>query len=91
MPSSWLDDQLAAELDDLNARSRLRQCPPVVALRGTHLDLEDSAQLVSFSSNDYLGLSTHPELVDSAIKAVTLRGIGAGASRLVSGDRPEHR
>jgi len=91
VPSSWLDDQLAAELDDLNARSRLRQCPPVVALRGTHLDLEDSAQLVSFSSNDYLGLSTHPELVDSAIKAVTLRGIGAGASRLVSGDRPEHR
>ncbi|MDQ7000618.1 MAG: 8-amino-7-oxononanoate synthase [Mariprofundus sp.] len=43
--------------------------------------------LVNFSSNDYLGLSTHPDVCMAAQKACSVM-VGSGASRLVSGDDP---
>ncbi len=46
--------------------------------------------VVSFASNDYLGLSTHPAVVDGARRALDRWGAGSGASRLVTGSRPVH-
>ena len=46
--------------------------------------------VVSFASNDYLGLSAHPEVVRAAHEALDRWGAGAGASRLVTGSRPVH-
>lgn len=42
--------------------------------------------LVDFSSNDYLALSIHAELITAATGALQLYGTGAGAARLMSGD-----
>ena len=42
--------------------------------------------LLNFSSNDYLGLSTHPEVVEASCRASETYGTGSGASRLVSGN-----
>jgi 8-amino-7-oxononanoate synthase len=47
--------------------------------------------VVSFASNDYLGLSAHPEVVAAAHRALDRWGSGSGASRLVTGSRPVHR
>ncbi len=48
-------------------------------------------RLLNFSSNDYLGLAQHPELIDRAVAWTTGWGAGAGASRLVTGTLPMHR
>ncbi|HVE47285.1 MAG TPA: 8-amino-7-oxononanoate synthase [Acidimicrobiales bacterium] len=45
---------------------------------------------VSFSSNDYLGLTRHAAVVAAAHEALERWGTGAGAARLVSGSRPVH-
>ena len=45
-------------------------------------------RLLSFSCNDYLGLTQHPALKAAAIAAIERHGVGAGASRLVTGDHP---
>jgi 8-amino-7-oxononanoate synthase len=45
-------------------------------------------QFVSFSCNDYLGLSQHPKVKVAAIAAIETYGTGAGASRLVTGNHP---
>ena len=45
-------------------------------------------RLLSFSCNDYLGLAQHPALKAAAIAAIESHGVGAGASRLVTGDHP---
>jgi len=50
----------------------------------------DGAPVVSFASNDYLGLSSHPAVVAAAHEALTRWGAGSGASRLVTGTRPIH-
>ena len=49
-----------------------------------------SDPLLDLASNDYLGLSRHPEVVAAAQAAAASQGLGAGASRLVSGSRPVH-
>ena len=54
---------------------------------GLWLDL-DGARLLNFASNDYLGLSTHPEVCAATIQTIQEQGLGSGASRLVSGDDP---
>ncbi len=47
-------------------------------------------ELVNFASNDYLGLSRHPRVVDAMIDGARRFGAGAGASRLVCGGQPPH-
>ena len=46
--------------------------------------------LLDLASNDYLGLSHHPALVAAAQMAAAKAGVGAGASRLITGSRPGH-
>ncbi len=46
--------------------------------------------VISFASNDYLGLASHPEVVRAAVAAAERWGTGSGASRLVTGSRPVH-
>lgn len=58
--------------------------------KGRLIDI-DGQTLLNLASNDYLGLSTHPKLIDAAIKATRQFGVGSGASRLVAGTSPLHQ
>ena len=49
-----------------------------------------NGNLVSFASNDYLGLSQDPRVKEAAARAVAEFGAGTGASRLVTGTLPPH-
>ena len=51
----------------------------------------DGRDMVSFSCNDYLGLSHHPAVKRAAVEAIEHYGAGAGASRLVTGSHPLYR
>ncbi len=48
-------------------------------------------ELINFVSNDYLGLSNHPEIIATAIQAIKEYGVGSGASRLLAGGSIIHR
>ena len=50
----------------------------------------EGRQVVSFASNDYLGLTAHPIVRQAAMDAAERWGTGSGASRLVVGSRPIH-
>ena len=58
---------------------------PKLTRQGTHIAL-DGRTLHNFAANDYLGLSRHPVLLDAARQGLESRGLGSGASRLISGD-----
>jgi len=51
----------------------------------------DGRPVVSFASNDYLGLSQHPAVIAAALDATSHEGTGAGSARLIVGARPVHR
>ncbi|MBM5828120.1 MAG: hypothetical protein FJ050_08755, partial [Cyanobacteria bacterium M_surface_7_m2_040] len=73
------------------SRRRLRSFSPgqscQLTPQETDLQEEPAAALLDLSSNDYLGLSGHPAILAAAQQELSCSGLGAGASRLVSGTR----
>ena len=86
--SPW-EARIRASLDQVVDEGRWRSPREFDAL-GPAGVLEGGGSVVSFASNDYLGLSAHPAVVAAAHDALTRWGAGAGASRLVTGTRPIH-
>jgi len=84
-----LTHQIDAELDALRSSHRLRSCTTVEGPSRVSVTI-DGQQLISFCSNDYLGLASHPALATAAAEACSRSGFGAGASRLICGTFPEH-
>jgi len=84
---SSLDAFAAEKLAGLRQRTLLR-----TLVETTRTDdiwaLRNGRRLLSFSCNDYLNLSHHPAVKAAAIAAVERYGVGAGASRLVTGNHP---
>lgn len=71
----------------LEADSLMRRLAPTAREDGAVVE-RDGRRLVSFSCNDYLGLSHHPAVKAAAVAAVGEYGAGAAASRLITGDHP---
>jgi 8-amino-7-oxononanoate synthase len=89
------DEAAAASLDQF-ARAKLKELE-CAHLRRSLVDttrtdglwvMRDGRRLLSFSCNDYLNLSHHPAVKEAAIAAIRHYGVGAGASRLVTGNHP---
>lgn len=80
----WLDNAL----DDLAKNHLLRRPTLTEPLGPTHA-LVDGKPVRVFCGNDYLGLRFHPTVIAAARDAL-VHGTGSGASRMVSGNLPEH-
>jgi 8-amino-7-oxononanoate synthase len=87
-PSRPSLDALARSKLQALQRRQLRRRLVVTARSGAIGAQQSGAELVSFSCNDYLGLSQHPEVVAASIEATRRFGAGAGSSRLVNGNHP---
>ncbi|HTS15521.1 MAG TPA: glycine C-acetyltransferase [Candidatus Sulfotelmatobacter sp.] len=84
-PLAYLDEALA----DLRAKSLYR---PLRVLDGRQMPhaVMDGRPVISLSSNNYLGLATHPHLVEAALAAVRDFGVGSGAVRTIAGTMTLH-
>jgi 8-amino-7-oxononanoate synthase len=76
-PLAWLDEA-DRQRREVGLRRSLRPRPAVA----TELDL---------ASNDYLGLSQHPDVIEGGVQALRTWGAGATGSRLVTGDTELHQ
>jgi 8-amino-7-oxononanoate synthase len=81
-----LDEYAANKLAALD-RQRLHRTLSDTARNGIWVE-RDGRRYLSFSCNDYLNLSQHPAVIKAATEAMQRYGIGAGASRLVTGNHP---
>jgi 8-amino-7-oxononanoate synthase len=79
-----LDEHLEAALVKVEQAGRRRTLRPA-ALAPYGRIAREGRTLVDFSSNDYLGLATHPLLTERAREWAARHGTGSGASRLVTG------
>ncbi|HAF03711.1 MAG TPA: 8-amino-7-oxononanoate synthase [Spartobacteria bacterium] len=83
------DDIFAQQLQALRTRALDRHLREIGSAQGPIVDLVGK-RLINFSSNDYLGLANDPQLREAAIAAIAEFGVGAGASRLISGTQSPH-
>ena len=77
------------QLEALRARSLHRKLRELGSAQGPEIEVVGE-RLVNFSSNDYLGLANDPRLREAATEAIAEFGVGAGASRLISGTQSPH-
>jgi 8-amino-7-oxononanoate synthase len=78
-----------SELSDLKQKHLFRSPRIIESCNGTRIVINGRSYLL-MCSNDYLGLSSHPDLQQAAKAAMDRYGFGAGASRLVSGTSALH-
>ena len=78
----WQEVKL--ELDTLRQNNLWRQLQEIKPLSPTRA-LIDGKEVVLFCTNNYLGLTHHPEVIKAAKEAVDEYGAGSGAARLISG------
>ncbi len=85
--------QLHESLTALPATRRraLRPLEPTTTATLQPTPPSDTPPLLDLASNDYLGLSRHPAVLAAAAAELATSGLGAGASRLVTGTRPVHQ
>jgi len=72
-------------LEERRSRSLLRSMKNIKPLTGVEVEV-DGKKMINFSSNDYLGLSSHPLLRERAEEYIRRYGSGSTASRLVCGN-----
>jgi glycine C-acetyltransferase len=80
---------IADELADLRARHLYRSLRVMSSAQGPDV-IVDGRACISFSSNDYLGLTHHPRLRAAALAAVESFGAGSGAVRTIAGTMSLH-
>jgi len=80
---------LAPRLTQLKAQSLYRRRLTLDSPQDTHISVEGQP-LISFCSNDYLGLANHPDVIQAFQQGVQKYGVGSGASHLVTGHSRAH-
>ena len=89
MPSDERAVMIEQFLSRLAADHLTRRLQPVESRSGASARISGRDVLL-FASNDYLGLSSHHEVIEAAVHATRSYGAGAGAARLISGSLPPH-
>ena len=81
LPDDWLEAEYAA-LKQAGLSRHLR----AVMSAPTGRIVLDGREVINLASNNYLGLSTHPKVLEAAVEATLAFGTGASGSRLISGN-----
>lgn len=87
--ASPLLEVFQAELQQRADQGLLRKRRVLQGMQGAHV-VVDGERLLSFCSNDYLGLASHPALIAAMSQAAGAAGAGSGASHLVTGHQEAH-
>ena len=80
---------LTAELDSLKSQGLYRRLRILEGEQRASTSFDHRA-VVNLSSNNYLGLTTHPRLREAAIKAIETYGVGSGSVRTIAGTMAIH-
>ena len=82
--------QIREALSDLEATGLLRRPPRISGPQGPEIQI-DGRPVLCLCSNNYLGLANHPALVRASSASARDEGVGAAASRLITGTMDAHR
>ncbi len=80
---------LAIGLQQIKQQNLYRSRRVISSPQGVKIEI-DGKQVINFSSNDYLGLANHPEVIKSFIKATQEYGVGSGSAHLICGHSDSH-
>jgi glycine C-acetyltransferase len=82
---------LQNELDQIEADGLYKKERIISSKQGAEVDLTDGSKLINLCSNNYLGLSSHPQVIEAAKEALDTHGFGMSSVRFICGTQDIHK
>ncbi len=82
--------RIAAELEEIKAAGLFKTERIIASAQGAEITV-NGKQVLNFCANNYLGLSSHPKVVEAAKKTIDSRGYGMSSVRFICGTQDIHR
>ena len=86
-----MKSHLAGSLASLEKEGLFKKERVIVSVQDAAIRLDDGSEVLNFCSNNYLGLSSHPRVVDAAKRAIDERGFGMSSVRFICGTQDIHK
>jgi glycine C-acetyltransferase len=82
---------LQAQLNEIEANGLFKKERVIVTPQGASVKVQDGKEVIIFCANNYLGLSSHPKVVEGAKKALDSHGYGMSSVRFICGTQDIHK
>jgi glycine C-acetyltransferase len=86
-----IKDHLQAELADIESAGLFKKERIIASVQGAEITMNTGERVLNFCANNYLGLSSHPDIVGAAQKALDERGYGMSSVRFICGTQDIHK
>ena len=86
-----IKDHLIKELDTIKSEGLYKTERVITSEQGPEITLEDGSVVLNFCANNYLGLSSHPRVIQAAHKTLDERGYGMSSVRFICGTQDIHK
>ena len=86
-----LRNELQKELESIEKDGLFKKERIITTPQGAVIRTDDGKEVVNFCANNYLGLSSHPRVIEAAKKAIDRRGYGMSSVRFICGTQDIHR
>jgi len=86
-----LQQQLQQELQEIEAAGLYKHERIIASPQGAEVTLADGKQVLVFCANNYLGLSSHPRVLEAAKKTLDTHGFGMSSVRFICGTQDIHK
>jgi len=82
---------LQAQLNEIEANGLFKKERVIITPQGASVKVQDGKEVIIFCANNYLGLSSHPKVVEGAKKALDSHGYGMSSVRFICGTQDIHK
>ena len=86
-----LKPELANELEKIKQAGLFKSERIITTPQGAEIQTDDGKEVINFCANNYLGLSSHPQVIDAAKKAIDSHGFGMSSVRFICGTQDIHK
>lgn len=86
-----IKEHLAAELDTIKENGLYKKERIIASPQGAEITLDSGQKVLNFCANNYLGLSSHPEVIQAAKDALDTHGFGMSSVRFICGTQDIHK
>src|SRR5690606_9456123 len=85
-----IGEQLQQEIDELKSSGLYKSERVITTPQSAEISTTDNAEVLNFCANNYLGLSSHPEVIKAAKEAIDHYGYGLSSVRFICGTQVIH-
>jgi glycine C-acetyltransferase len=86
-----IKQHLAAELKSIEEAGLFKKERIITTPQDALIKLADGSEVINFCGNNYLGLSSHPRVLEAAKRAIDTHGFGMSSVRFICGTQDIHK